>query len=167
MNYEILKCLETIQECLNNLNSNSCNEVKEKCIKKLKLELSFDITKNKNIKKYIKTQKINNKNVVNYVKKFVYEIQQEYIEKIFDTKRLRDIFNYLKEIELNKKENDKKQLEQIKKEIEKENFDNEIKDYLIEQIDNYIKQIELKEKIEQNKKENNKEQSEQTTTEMK
>ena len=136
MNYEdILECLETIQKCLNN-NSNSCNEVKEKCIEKLELKLEF------NIKNEKKKTTIIYKTLDKIIKK--YNINNITLERNRNIEYLKDrtnffikYFNYLKKIELNKKENNKGQLEQIKKEIEKENFDNKIKDYLIEQIDNY------------------------------
>jgi len=141
MNYgNILKCLKAIQECKNG-NKKSCDEMKKECLEKLLLELSIDFTKN--IKKNIEKQKINDKNVIRYVEKLVYKIQQKYIEKIFNTKVLLDIFNYLKKIEQNK--NNKEQLEQIKNKIEK-NFNNEIKDHLIRLIDNYLTNLQQNEK---------------------
>jgi len=135
---DILKCLKALQECKNG-NSKSCNKITEKCLKKLELKLkplpSLKQIKNQNnLTEYLR-----------YTYTLVNKIQQKYIEKLYDTTKMLNIFNYLQQIESNK--NKKEDLEKIKKRIiDKENFlNNEIKEYLISLIEEYLKILQQNE----------------------
>jgi len=146
---DILKCLKTLQECKNG-NSESCNKIEEKCLKKLELTLESlsSLKQKEDIHSYIY-------NILKHIDKYniLKDIDEKYdIKTQTDEKKLKNTINifiryfeYLQKIESNK--NKKEDLEKIKKRIKNKEkfFDNKIKKRLINLIEKYLKILQQNE----------------------
>jgi len=136
---DILECLKAIQKVINNNYQDPKNEVKEKCLKKLILELYPEKETKTFIKKELKINKQINDYIVNIISKISKIINEKRIEIMSNTLSLLQIkqyFELLKEIEENK--NNKEKLEEILNKIPKEP---EIFNNLKEKINTLIQKI--------------------------